>query len=88
MGEHRVDCHGGAMVQLAVTILARESDVSARKTQKAFWIASRNPKISCRDECVAVTHELAPFVGLLRVDLQGHALEGPEDSDEGETAET
>ncbi|VDP11834.1 unnamed protein product [Heligmosomoides polygyrus] len=63
MGEH-VDCHGGAMVQVAVTILARESDVSARKTLEAFWIASRNPKINRRDECVAVTQELAPFVGL------------------------
>ncbi|VDP55764.1 unnamed protein product [Heligmosomoides polygyrus] len=64
MGEHRVDCHGGAMLQVAVTILARESDVSARKTLEAFWIASRNPKINRRDECVAETQELAPFVGL------------------------
>ncbi|VDP62610.1 unnamed protein product, partial [Heligmosomoides polygyrus] len=51
-------------VQVAVTILARESDVSARKTLEALWIASRNPKINRKDECVAVTQELAPFVGL------------------------
>ncbi|VDO81228.1 unnamed protein product [Heligmosomoides polygyrus] len=64
MGGHRVDCHGGAMAQVAVTILARESDVSARKTLEVFWIASRNPKINRKDEYVAVTQELASFVGL------------------------
>ncbi|VDO92104.1 unnamed protein product, partial [Heligmosomoides polygyrus] len=46
------DSNGRALswVQVAVTILARENDLSVRKTLEAFWIASQNPEINRRDE--------------------------------------
>ncbi|VDP44783.1 unnamed protein product [Heligmosomoides polygyrus] len=63
-GEHRVRCHAGAMLQVSVSILARESDISARKTLEALWITARNPQVNRKEECLAVTQELAPFVEL------------------------
>ncbi|VDO75972.1 unnamed protein product [Heligmosomoides polygyrus] len=61
-GEHRVRCHAGAMLQVSVSLLARESDISARKTLEALWITARNPQVNRKEECLAVTQELAPFV--------------------------
>lgn len=63
-GEHRARIHGGAVFEVAVTILARERDISARTTLEVLWIAARNLKINRKDECIAVTQELAPFVDL------------------------
>ncbi|EYC28795.1 hypothetical protein Y032_0007g3433 [Ancylostoma ceylanicum] len=37
-----------------------EPETLARKTLEAFWIMARIPKISRKDECIAVTNELAP----------------------------
>ncbi|VDO25024.1 unnamed protein product [Heligmosomoides polygyrus] len=63
--------------EVAVTILARERDVTARRTLEAFWIAARNPKINRKEECIAVTQELAPYVDLCGFDLRGRAQGGP-----------
>ena len=45
LGDHRVRCHAGLSYQVAVTILAREPDVSARRTLEALWIAAKTPQI-------------------------------------------
>ncbi|VDP09570.1 unnamed protein product [Heligmosomoides polygyrus] len=52
------------MFQVSVSILARESDISARRTLEALWIAAKNPQVNRKDECIAITQELAPFVEL------------------------
>ena len=77
LGDHRVRCHGGLSFQVAVTILAREPDVSARKTLEALWIAAKTPQINRKDECVSVTQDLAPFVDLCGFDLADRPLTGP-----------
>ena len=64
LGDHRLRCHGGTVFEVTVTILAREPEISARRTLEALWIAAKTPKINRKDECVAVTRELAPFVDL------------------------
>ncbi|VDP06678.1 unnamed protein product [Heligmosomoides polygyrus] len=64
LGEHRLRCHNGAGIDVAVTILAREFEISARKTLEALWIAARNPTINRKEERVAVIQELAPYVDL------------------------
>lgn len=61
--EHRVQSHGCAMVEVAVTIVARERDATVSRTLEAFWRAI-NPKISQKDGCIALTQELAPFIDL------------------------
>ncbi|VDP07221.1 unnamed protein product [Heligmosomoides polygyrus] len=50
LGEHRLRSHSGAVVGIAVTILAREFDIAARKTLEALWIAFKNPAINRREE--------------------------------------
>ncbi|VDO60837.1 unnamed protein product [Heligmosomoides polygyrus] len=62
LGEHRLRCHNGAGIDVAVTILAREFEVSARKTLEALWIAARNPTINRKEERVAVIQEPSPYV--------------------------
>ena len=52
------------MFEVTVTILAREPEISARRTLEALWIAAKTPKINRKDECVEVTRELPPFVDL------------------------
>ena len=64
LGEHRVRCHGNMRFEVAVTILSREPDIAARRTLEAFWIMAKAPKINRREECVAITTELAPFAAL------------------------
>ena len=61
LSAHSRLCHENATFDTAVTILSHEPQTIARKTLEAFWIASRNPKINRKEECVAVTNELAPF---------------------------
>ena len=77
LGDNRVRCHAGLSYQVAVTILAREPDVSARRTLEALWIAAKTPQINRKDECIAVTQELAPFVDLCGFDLLDRPLGGP-----------
>ncbi|EYC07296.1 hypothetical protein Y032_0071g578 [Ancylostoma ceylanicum] len=68
LGRHRRDDHGGEDFDVACTILAQETEITARKTMEAFWISVRNPKMNNRNECLAITNELLPFVSLC--DLQ------------------
>ncbi|VDO23031.1 unnamed protein product [Heligmosomoides polygyrus] len=64
LGEHRLRSHAGAIFGVAVTVLAREADITVRKTLEALWIASRHPVTNRREERVMVTQELAPFADL------------------------
>ncbi|VDO87317.1 unnamed protein product [Heligmosomoides polygyrus] len=64
LGEHRLRVHNGTTIGVEVTILARESDIAARKTLEALWIAFKNPTINRKEERVAVIQELAPFADL------------------------
>ena len=68
LGDHRVHCHEGTLIEVTVSILAREPDIAARRTLEAFWIAARAPKINRKEECIAVTNELAPFADLCGFD--------------------
>ncbi|KAK6749570.1 hypothetical protein RB195_001904 [Necator americanus] len=50
---------------IAVTILARESDVLAFvNTLEAFYITAKSPIMNRKEECIAVTNELAPHQDL------------------------
>ncbi|VDL82492.1 unnamed protein product [Nippostrongylus brasiliensis] len=46
LGEHRARRHEGAHVDVAVSILAREPDIVARKILEAFWISAKDPNIN------------------------------------------
>ncbi|KAK6737670.1 hypothetical protein RB195_020029 [Necator americanus] len=59
-----VQCHDNTPFKIAVTILARESDVLARKTLEAFYITAKSPIMNRKEECIAVTNELAPYQDL------------------------
>ena len=61
LGAHRMQYHRDAEFEVSVSILAQESEISARKTIEAFWIIASDPKMNKKDECVAITSELAPF---------------------------
>ncbi|KAK6754753.1 hypothetical protein RB195_013629 [Necator americanus] len=93
-GAHRRQCHDNTPFNIAVTILARESDVLARKTLEAFYITAKSPIMNRKEECIAVTNELAPYQ-----DLCGGAtlttggpltsrFRGYQGSEEGDDAET
>ena len=64
LGAHRRQRHDDQHYDVAVTILSQEPDTVARKTLEAFWIASKTPKINRKEECIAVTTELAPYQAL------------------------
>ncbi|KAK6751288.1 hypothetical protein RB195_002958 [Necator americanus] len=64
LGAHRRQCHDNTPFKIAVTILARESDVLARKTLEAFYITAKSPIMNRKEECIAVTNELAPYQDL------------------------
>ncbi|KAK6736167.1 hypothetical protein RB195_019066 [Necator americanus] len=64
LGAHRRQCHDNTPFKIAVTILARESDVLARKTLEAFYITTKSPIMNRKEECIAVTNELAPYKDL------------------------
>ncbi|VDO88034.1 unnamed protein product [Heligmosomoides polygyrus] len=74
--EHRLRSHSGAVVGIAVTILAREFDIAARKTLEALWIAFKYPAINRREERVAVTQELAPSADLCGLHPGGRQPKG------------
>ena len=65
LGAHRISTHSGDDFEVAVKILAHEPQTSARKILEAFWINTKNPKINRKEECLSITHELAPFIDLL-----------------------
>lgn len=46
LGEHGVQNHGAAVVEMTATILAPERDTSLRRTLEAFWRAAKNRKIA------------------------------------------
>ncbi|VDP51076.1 unnamed protein product [Heligmosomoides polygyrus] len=53
-----------AIPQVSVSILARENDISARRTLEALWITARNPQVNRKEERLAIAQELAPFIEL------------------------
>ena len=76
LGSHRLQCHGGVEFEVTVRILMREPQTSARKTLEAFWIGARNPKMNRKDECLAITNELAPFADLCGLQLPSASSQG------------
>ncbi|XGW03988.1 hypothetical protein V3C99_015267 [Haemonchus contortus] len=76
LGDHRIQHHENEGVTVSVMILSREDDISARKTLEALWIAAKNPTINRKDECVAITRELAPFADLCGFDLHSRYPRG------------
>ncbi|EYC01492.1 hypothetical protein Y032_0106g3723 [Ancylostoma ceylanicum] len=64
LGKHRREDHGGADFNIRCTILAYESQTSARKALEAFWITERAPRMNSRNEHLAVTSDLMPFLSL------------------------
>ncbi|EYC18662.1 hypothetical protein Y032_0026g1298 [Ancylostoma ceylanicum] len=64
LGTHRRQRHDDGEFGVDISILAREVEISARKTLEAFWIFAKSPKMNRKDECIAITNELAPFAGL------------------------
>ncbi|VDL63207.1 unnamed protein product [Nippostrongylus brasiliensis] len=73
LGEHKVRRHEDLPIEVAVSILAREPDIAARRTLETFWIAASAPNINRNEECIAVTQELAPFADLCGFHLAGRA---------------
>ena len=66
LGSHRIVRHESAEVQIGVKILTYEPELLARKTLEAFWINAKCPKMNRKEECLAVTNELAPYQSLFR----------------------
>uniref|UniRef100_A0A7I4YL30 C2H2-type domain-containing protein n=1 Tax=Haemonchus contortus TaxID=6289 RepID=A0A7I4YL30_HAECO len=64
LGAHRVSFHAGVSFDVSVSILALETEIAARKTLEAFWITAKEPLMNRKEECVAITRELAPFLDL------------------------
>ncbi|VDP59995.1 unnamed protein product [Heligmosomoides polygyrus] len=64
------------VVGVAVTILAREVDIAARKALEALSIAFKNPAINRKEERVAIIQELTPFTDLCGLDPGGRQPEG------------
>ena len=64
LGIHRRLCHENAEIQIGVTILSREPEIIARRTLEAFWITAKSPKMNRKDECIAITNELALYQNL------------------------
>ncbi|EYC03675.1 hypothetical protein Y032_0092g2556 [Ancylostoma ceylanicum] len=64
LGKHRKEDHGGIDFDVKCTILAYEERSSARKTLEAFWICKRNPRMNSRNEHLAITSDLMPFLSL------------------------
>ncbi|EYC41153.1 hypothetical protein Y032_0580g254 [Ancylostoma ceylanicum] len=67
LGRHRAQAHNGVDFEVQVTILAGESEISARKTLEAFWIHSKNPKMNRREECPTITSELLPYLAACNI---------------------
>lgn len=78
LGEHKnkMQEHNDTAVGVEVNILARKSDIAARKTLEALWIAFKNPAMNGKEEHVAVIQEMVPFVDLCRLHTGGRQPEG------------
>ena len=64
LGKHKHEAHKGRDFNVKCVILAHESETSARKTLEAFWIASKNPAMNNKNECLSITNEFMPFLSL------------------------
>ncbi|EYC04086.1 hypothetical protein Y032_0090g2409 [Ancylostoma ceylanicum] len=64
LGKHRKEDHGGFDFKVKCTILAYETQTSARKALEAFWISKRNPRMNGRNEHLAITSDLMRFLSL------------------------
>ena len=64
LGSHRRLVHGNSQIEVGATILSREPETLARKTLEALWIAAKYPKMNRKEECIAITNELAPYQSL------------------------
>ncbi|XGW05094.1 hypothetical protein V3C99_015904 [Haemonchus contortus] len=62
LGRHRLEGHHGKDFDIKCKILAYEDEIGARKMLEALYIRERNPKLNNRNECIAITSELLPFV--------------------------
>lgn len=65
------------MVEVAVTILACERDITTRRVLEAFWIVARNPRINHKEECIVVMQEPTHYIDLSGFDLRDRAQEAP-----------
>ncbi|KAK6761038.1 hypothetical protein RB195_022198 [Necator americanus] len=72
LGAHRRQCHENVPFCIAVTILSYEPEIIARRTLEAFWINAKGPKMNRKEECLAVTNELALYQDPCGFDLRGH----------------
>ncbi|EYB89997.1 hypothetical protein Y032_0224g2698 [Ancylostoma ceylanicum] len=63
-GGHRRHSHGNNSLEVAVAILSLEPEIVARKTLEAVWITAMNPNMNRKEECIAVTNELALYQDL------------------------
>ncbi|VDO27964.1 unnamed protein product [Haemonchus placei] len=64
LGSHRMRKHNGGGFEVTVEVVAQESELWARKTLEAFWIQVTDPKMNRREECLAITRELRPYIRL------------------------
>ena len=64
LGKHRKEDHGGNDFDIRCTILALESEISARKALEALWIFARAPRLNSRNEQMSITSDLMPFLSL------------------------
>ncbi|XGW28901.1 hypothetical protein V3C99_008590 [Haemonchus contortus] len=62
LGRHKTEEHSNNNFEIKCTILAQETEISARKALEAFWIFQRNPKMNGRDECPSITNDLLPYI--------------------------
>ncbi|EYC20993.1 hypothetical protein Y032_0020g172 [Ancylostoma ceylanicum] len=64
LGKHRREAHGRNDFDVKCKILAYEAKTSARKALEAFYISARNPDMNGRNEHLAITNDLIPFLSL------------------------
>ena len=64
LGKHKLEAHSGNDFDVKCTILAHETEITARKVLEAAWILTRNPSMNNKNECVSVTSDLLPLVSL------------------------
>ncbi|EYB86981.1 hypothetical protein Y032_0270g862 [Ancylostoma ceylanicum] len=62
LGRHKNQSHHGRDFDVKCTILAHETETSARKTLEAFWISVRNSSMNNKNECLSITNDFMPFV--------------------------
>ncbi|EYC06837.1 hypothetical protein Y032_0073g732 [Ancylostoma ceylanicum] len=64
LGKHRIEAHDGNDFCVKCNILTYEAEVSARKVLEAFWIATKNPRMNNRNECLSITSDFLPYISL------------------------